>query len=72
MKKYIFSMVSGLIALICFVTYNIMGSEILPDGRIVEHFGLIAIGFLFIFIGVISTIIVALAPSIRNLLKKKK
>lgn len=69
MKKYIFSMISGLIGLICFAAYNIIGAKILPDGRIVEHFELIPIGFLFVLIGVISAIIVAVVTFI---LSKKK
>lgn len=72
MKKYIFSMVSGLIGLICFVAYNIIGVKVLADGSLVEPFGLIPIGLLFIFIGVISAIIVAVVTYIRNLSNKKK
>ncbi len=69
MKKYIFSIISGLIGLICFAAYNIIGAEVLPDGRIAEPFVLIPIGFLFVLIGVISAIIVAVVPFILN--KKK-
>ena len=72
MKKYIFSMVSGLIGLICFVAYNIIGVKVLADGSFVEPFELIPIGYLFVFIGVISAIIVAVVTCIRNLLNKKK
>ncbi len=69
MKKYIFSMISGLIGLICFTAYNIIGVKVLPDGSFTEPFGLIPIGFLFVFIGVISAIIVAVVHFILN--KKK-
>ncbi|MCC3868229.1 DUF3955 domain-containing protein [Terrisporobacter mayombei] len=72
MKKYIFSMVSGLIGVICFAAYNIIGTKMSPDGSFVEPFGLIPIGYLFIFIGVISAIIVAVVTYIYNLLNKKK
>lgn len=66
MKKYIFSMLSGLIGLICFAAYNIIGAKVLPDGSITEPFGLIPIGVLFVFIGVISAIIVAVVTFISN------
>ncbi|WP_419727162.1 hypothetical protein TPDSL_26110 [Terrisporobacter petrolearius] len=72
MKKYIFSMVSGLIGLICFVAYNIIGTKVLEDGRLVEPFGLIPAGILFVFIGVISAIIVAVVTFIHNSSNKKK
>ena len=72
MKKYIFSIISGLIGLICFVAYNIIGTKMLADGSFVEPFALIPIGFLFVFIGVISAIIVAVVTYIRNSLNKEK
>ncbi|WP_343342727.1 DUF3955 domain-containing protein [Terrisporobacter petrolearius] len=72
MKKYIFSMVSGLIGLICFVAYNIIGTKVSADGSIVEPFGLIPVGFLFVFIGVISALIVAVVTFIHNSSNKKK
>ncbi len=49
-------LVSALAALICFIAYNVIGSEVLPDGRLVEPFALIPIGYIFILVFIISLI----------------
>jgi len=48
--------VSALAAIICFVAYNIIGAEVLPDGTLVEPFALIPIGYIFILMFLISLI----------------
>ncbi len=60
MKKYIFSLISFIIGAGCMIAFNIIGSEVAPDGLLVEPFFLIPIGFLFLFIAVISAIILTL------------
>lgn len=60
MKKYIFSLISFIIGIACMMAFNIIGSEIAPDGMVVEPFYLIPIGFFFVFIAVISALIVTL------------
>lgn len=57
MKKYIVSIVSFIMALGCSLSYNVIGSEVLADGTLKEPFFLIPIGFVFLFIGIISLII---------------
>nr|WP_315020033.1 DUF3955 domain-containing protein [uncultured Aminipila sp.] len=47
-------LVSALAAIICFVSYNIIGAKILPDGTLVEPFALIPIGYIFILLFIIS------------------
>ncbi len=42
-----------LCALICRIVYNIIGSEVLADGTLVEPFYLVAIGSLLTLIGLI-------------------
>ena len=46
------------LSLVCMAAFRIIGSEVMPDGRLVEPFFLIPIGWLFLFIGIASGIIV--------------
>ena len=54
MKKYILNLVPFIITAICIISYNIIGAEVLPDGRLSEPFYLIPIAWLFFFIGIIG------------------
>ncbi len=49
-------LVSALAAIICFISYYIIGAKVLPDGTLVEPFALIPIGYLFVFVFIISLI----------------
>ena len=49
-------LISALAALICFIAYNVIGSKVLPDGRLVEPFALIPIGYIFVLVFIISLI----------------
>ncbi|MBW4829530.1 MAG: DUF3955 domain-containing protein [Clostridiaceae bacterium] len=49
-------LISALAAMICFISYNVIGAEVLPDGTLVEPFGLIPIGYIFVLIFIISLI----------------
>ncbi len=49
-------LISALAAMICFISYHIIGAEVLPDGGLVEPFALIPIGYLFGLVFIISTI----------------
>lgn len=49
-------LVSALAALICFIAYNVIGSKVLPDGRLVEPFALIPVGYIFVLVFIISLI----------------
>ncbi|MEA4812302.1 MAG: DUF3955 domain-containing protein [Anaerolineaceae bacterium] len=70
MKKYIFSILSAAVGIACFAAFNLIGSKVLEDGTLSEPFGLIPIGYLFIFIGVISALVVTLVSKIRQASKK--
>lgn len=59
MKKYLFTMIPFILGIICFVSYNIIGSEIAPDGTLIEPFGLIPIGFLLISLSIIVSFIMS-------------
>lgn len=58
MKKYLVSLISIFISIICLIAYNVIGSEVLADGTLVEPFFLIPIAWLFVFIALISGLIV--------------
>ncbi|MEN6622427.1 MAG: DUF3955 domain-containing protein [Smithella sp.] len=49
-------LISALAAMICFISYHIIGVEVLPDGRLVEPFALLPIGYLFVIVFMVSTI----------------
>lgn len=57
MKKYLLTLISFIIGIGCFVAFNIIGSEVAPDGTLVEPFFLIPIGYLFFFIGIIGLLV---------------
>ncbi len=59
MKKYLFTITPFILGVVCFVSYNIIGSEIAPDGTLIEPFGLIPIGFLLITLSIIVSFIMS-------------
>jgi len=58
MKKiYLIAIIPLALGLGCFIAYNVIGSSVAPDGTLIEAFGLIPIGILFVGIGVMSGLI---------------
>lgn len=58
MKKIrLIPIISFVLGIICVISFRIIGSEIAPDGTLVEPFALIPISYLFFFIGIISIIV---------------
>ncbi len=53
MKIRLFYIVPIVISICCFLVYSLVGSSITEDGALVEPFGLIPIGYLFLVIGII-------------------
>lgn len=49
-------LISALAAMICFISYHIIGAEVMPDGRLAEPFALLPIGYLFVLVFIISTV----------------
>lgn len=70
MRRYLFSLISFIIGIGCMVTFNIIGSKIESDGRLVEPFFLIPIGFLFVILGIISAIVLTLFYKNRKCINK--
>ena len=59
MKKYILNLIPFIIGTGCFVAFSIIGSEVAPDGTLVEPFFLIPLGFIFFFVGIIELLVSA-------------
>jgi len=70
MKKYLFSIVCAALSVICFTSYNVIGAKVLEDGRLVEPFYFIPIGFGLMLIAAISFVVVFL--SVKFLRDKKE
>ncbi|NBI07664.1 DUF3955 domain-containing protein [Senegalia massiliensis] len=62
MKKYLFSIILGIMSFICLMGYNIIGSTVLSDGTLSEPFFLIPIGLLLAAISIISAILIYIVP----------
>lgn len=56
MKKYALNLIPFVIVLGCIIGFNIIGSEVLPDGTLDEPFFLILIAYMFFAIGIIGVI----------------
>lgn len=57
MKKNIITIIPFLITIGCIIAFNLIGSEVLPDGTLQEPFFLIPIAWLFLLIGIVSVVI---------------
>ena len=66
MKKYLISAILVLIGIACFISYNIIGSEIAADGTLIEPFFLIPIGFLAIFLSIASSLMLSIWAMMHN------
>ena len=66
-KHYLLIIIPLLLGIGCFATFNMIGSEVTPDGALIEPFALLALGYFFFFVGVIALIVII----IKSALKKK-
>lgn len=57
MKKYLLNVIPFIIVGICFLAYNVIGSEVLADGTLSEPFYLIPMAYLFVLIGLVWLIV---------------
>ena len=51
------TLISAIGAISSFALFNIIGSEVLPDGTLVEPFALIPIGYMFILLFIVSLLL---------------
>jgi uncharacterized membrane protein len=59
MKKYLLASTPILLGVVCLIIYSIIGSRVAPDGTLEEPFFLIPLSYLFVLIGIISVLFVA-------------
>ncbi|MBF9017741.1 MULTISPECIES: DUF3955 domain-containing protein [unclassified Oceanispirochaeta] len=70
MKKItIISITTFIISLICLISFRIIGSSIAEDGTLVEPFGLIPIGYMFLIISIVSGVAAITKSAIYKLKK---
>ena len=70
MKKYILNLIPFIITVISIISYNIIGSEVLPDGTLSESFYLKPIAWLFFLIGIVVNILLYIKNKKRKCLIK--
>ena len=70
MKKYLLNLIPFILTALCFVAYNLIGSEVLPDGTLSEPFFLIPISWFLFLIGVAWLIINIILSFIHKIKKK--
>lgn len=56
-KSYRISIVAFALSAACIIAYNLIGPEVAPDGRLIEPFAFIPLGYVFGLIGIITVII---------------
>ncbi|WP_042276434.1 DUF3955 domain-containing protein [[Clostridium] dakarense] len=57
MKKYVLALIPFIIGIGCFIAFSVIGSEVAPDGTLVEPFFLVPIGYLFFATGIVGLLI---------------
>ncbi|EON72172.1 DUF3955 domain-containing protein [Lysinibacillus sphaericus] len=67
MKKYLIAATPILLGIICFAANAIIGSEVAPDGTLIEPFFLIPVGYLLFFTGIISLLFVAIFSTAKKI-----
>ncbi len=65
MKKY-FILAPFLLSITCFSAYYVIGQKVMPDGTLIEPFGLIPLGYLFLMITIIAGIFLAIKAIIKK------
>ncbi|MEH7463582.1 DUF3955 domain-containing protein [Bacillus thuringiensis] len=56
MKKYILTLLPFILGIGCIVGFNTAGSTVAPDGKLVEPFYLLPMGYSLIAIGIIGLV----------------
>lgn len=65
-KKYLLASSPIFLGVLCIIMFNIIGSEVKPDGTLVEPFFLILFAYLFVLIGIIAILFVAIFSMFRK------
>jgi len=67
-KKYLLASTPIFLGVVCLIIYSLIGSSVAPDGTLEEPFFLILLSYLFVFVGIISVLFVAII----SMFKKNK
>lgn len=70
MKKYLPTFILVILDIICVVAYNIIGSEVLEDGTLVEPFFLIPIAWLIALVAIVTGVVTFIISRKRKLNSK--
>ncbi|UNP79191.1 DUF3955 domain-containing protein [Bacillus nitratireducens] len=65
-KRYLLASSPIILGVLCIIMFNIIGSEVKPDGSLVEPFFLIPLAYLFVLIGIITILFVAIISMFRK------
>ncbi|KMN46720.1 DUF3955 domain-containing protein [Bacillus sp. LK2] len=65
-KKYLLASSPIFLGVLCIIMFNIIGSEVKPDGTLVEPFFLIPLAYLLALIGIITILFVAIFSMFRK------
>ncbi|EOP63746.1 DUF3955 domain-containing protein [Bacillus sp. S4] len=65
-KKYLLASSPIFLGVLCILMFNIIGSEVKPDGTLVEPFFVIPLAYLFVFTGIIVILLVAVFSMFRK------
>ncbi|MBB6714296.1 DUF3955 domain-containing protein [Clostridium gasigenes] len=66
MKKYLLALIPFIIGIGCMIAYSTIEVKIALDGNLGEPFFLLAIGYLFLAIGIIIGLVVSIMSLYRN------
>lgn len=67
MKKfYLLANIPTFIGIGCFLAFTIIGSEVTPDGILIEAFYLIPIGYIFILMWILASLVLWIYTRIKN------
>lgn len=72
MKKYLLALIPFIAGIGCWLAYAIIGSEVAPDGTLLEPFFLIPFGYLFTAIGMLLGVAVSAVSLFRDPRKSDK
>jgi hypothetical protein len=66
MRRYKVTLILITIGVACFIAFNIIGSSVSEDGTLIEPFGLIPIGYIFILLGILSFLAIFIISRFRS------
>ena len=71
MKKIIAFLVPFIMGISCLIAFKVIGSEVAPDGTLIEPFFLLPIGYLLIAVSIILCLIISIVSLLKNSKKNR-